>query len=101
MLEPENSVIPVSFKTVLSHLEIVSVFTTLKGFWKLINNCLLLPLIILVLLIYSVGSLNRHSSASGTYCLTIKGSKCFPGLEDFQIVEVEYILIIHTTHAIK
>ena len=38
VLEPENSFMPASFKTVLSHLEIVSVLTTLKGFWKLINN---------------------------------------------------------------
>ena len=35
--EPENFFIPASFKTVLSHLEIVSVLTTLKGFWKLAN----------------------------------------------------------------
>ena len=83
VLEPENSFIPASFKTVLSHLEIVSVLTTLKGFWKLSNNCLALPLIVLVLLMYSVRSVNGHSSASGTYCSTVNGSRCFPGLDVF------------------
>ena len=50
---------------------------------------------------YSVRSLNGHSSASGTYCLTINGSRCFLGLDVFNKLLKENTYVSSTQYMLS